>query len=251
MRTGALLFLAATLISSTPLAAHEENSPLLAPGEVLAQVLGSGSVRSQPEVARFRLVVSARGDNAAQAVATRDAAVQSLLSKLRAIGVPDSAISIQPEDMVRMGFISSPPDSDQDAFDGSGVAALLGARSRGKVATVGVQIELTKMSHLATVRKIVFEQDEVDTQRPTLSLLDDTDARRSAIAQAVEKAKKEADAYASALGLRVVRITRVFNPDTTPDPQLWPQMIALMNGGNQNEVVTFARVGLDVVLAPR
>lgn len=250
MRTQALA-IAAALLFSTPLAAHEANSPSLAPGEVFAQVLGSGSVRSQPEVARFRLFVSARNDDAAKAIATRDAAAQSLLSKLRAVGVPESAIRIQPEDMVRMGFISSPPDSDQDAYDGTGVAALLGASSRGKVATVGVNIELTKMAHLASVRKIVFEQNGVDAKRPTLSLLDDTSARRSAIAQAVEKAKQEADAYASALGLRVVRITRVFNPDTAPDPQVWPQMIALMNGGNENEVVTCARVGLDVVLAPR
>lgn len=45
---------------------------------------------------------------------------------------------------------------------------------------------------------------------------------------------------------------RVFDPTaTTEQPQLWSQMITLMNGGTGNEVVTDARVGMEVVLTPR
>lgn len=251
MRTGALPLFVAAFISSTPLAAHEANAPSLAPGEVLAQVSGSGSVRSQPEVARFRLVVSARNNDAAKAVAACDATVQNLKNKLRALGVPDRAITIMPQEMVRVGFMGNETDTSQATLGESSIAALLGAGAQGKLATVGVEIELTQMAHLAAVRKIVFELDGVDAQPPILSLLDETSARRSAVAQAVAKAKQEADAYANALGLRVVRITRVFDPETTPQSQLWPQMIRLMNGGNGNEVITYARVGLEAVLAPR
>lgn len=213
---------------------------------------GIGQVRSRPEVARFRLTVSARGDNAAAARAACDLALRDFLTKLRNVGVPDTAVTRLPPGTMQIGFIGNEAYSDDEESNAAGAAAMLAMARQRKIATVGVQIELTDMTRLAAVRQLLLEREDVAAQPPTLSLRDDSAARRSAVAEAIAKAKEEAEAYSGALGLRVARIVRVFNPTTTTEqPQVWSQMMTLMNGGSGNEVVTDARVGMEVVLAPR
>jgi hypothetical protein len=167
------------------------------------------------------------------------------------MGVPDAAITVLPPGTTRIGFIGNEA-FDDDEPNPAGAAALLAMARRRKFATVGVQIELTDLTPLAAVRQLLLEREDVAAQPPTLSLRDDTAARRAAVAQAIAKARAEAEAYAGALGLRVARIGRVFDPTATADqPQIWAQMLAQMNGGTGSDVVTEARVGMDVVLVPR
>jgi uncharacterized protein len=252
MRASLLSLFAVALIVGRPPAAQGASPVVLAPGEVLAQSAGTGQVRSKPEVARFRLTISARADNAANARSACDAALRDLEAKLRSLGVPDSSITVLPPGTTQIGFIGNEAYSDDEAPNPVGAAALLTMARQRKIATVGVQIELTDMSRLTSVRQLLLDRDDVTAQPPTLSLRDDTVARRAAVAQAVAKAKEEAEAYAGALGLRVSRIVRVFDPAATSEqPQVWSQMITLMSGGTGNEVVTEARLGMEVVLAPR
>jgi uncharacterized protein YggE len=257
MRAGLLAVLATALIVvATPITAQSANPVVLAPGEVLAQSAGMGQVRSRPEIARFRLTLTARADTAVAARDACDAALRDLQAKLRSAGVPDAAITVLPPGTTQIGFIGNEAYTDDEAPDSSGAAVLLAMARQRKMATLGVRIELTDMNRLATVRQLLVDRDDVIAQPPTLSLRDDTAARRAAVAQAIGKAKEEAEAYASALGLRVSRITRVFDPAAMSEqPQAWSQMITLMNGsmngGADNEVITEARVGLEVVLAPR
>nr|WP_197277144.1 SIMPL domain-containing protein [Sphingomonas profundi] len=211
-----------------------------------------GQVRSRPETARFRLTVTARANSAAAARNACDAAQRDLQAKLRSVGVPDAAITVLPPVTSQIGFIGNEAYSDDETPNPAGAAALLAMARQQKIATVGVQIELTDMNRLASVRQVLLDREDVTAQPPTLSLRDDTAARRAAISQAIAKAKEEAEAYAAALGLRVSRIVRVFDPAATSEqPQVWSQMITLMNGGTGTEVVTDARVGMEVVLAPR
>jgi uncharacterized protein YggE len=225
----------------------------LAPGEVLAQVGGYAQVHSPPEIARFRLAVLAHGNSDPAARAACAAALRDLLAKLKAIGVPAAAITVLPAgNETRIGFIGNAAYGDEDE-DIPAVASAAAAMTRQrKTATTGVQIELTDLSRLAAVRQLLLEDENVAAQPAALTLRDDRAARRAATAQAIVKAKEQADAYSSALGLRVVRIVRVFDPNANSEqPQVWAQMMAMMNGGTGSDVVTDARVGLDVVLAPR
>jgi uncharacterized protein YggE len=252
MRAGLLALFATALIVGAPLNAQVASQVVLAPGEVLAQSAGLGQVRSKPEVVQFRLTLTARGDNAAAARSACDAALRDLQAKLRSVGVPDTAITVLPAGATQIGFIGNEAYSDDEAPNPAGAAAMMAMARQRKIATVGVEIELTDMSRLTAVRQLLLDREDIAAQPPTLSLRDDTAARRAAVAQAIAKAKAEADAYASALGLRVARIVRVFNPaGTSEQPQVWAQMIALMNSSPGNEVVTDARVGMEVVLAPR
>lgn len=251
MRMWLVPFATMSLLVTAPLAAQGAAS-MLASGEVLAQVAGLGQVRSRPEVARFRLTVTARADSAAAARSACDAALRDLQAKLHALGVPDAAITTLPPGSTQIGFIGNEAYGDDDAPNPAAAAAMIAVARQRKTATVGVQIELTDMARLAAVRQLLLERDDVVAQPPVLSLRDDAAARRAAVSQAVAKAREQADAYAAALGLRVARVTRVFDPAATSEqPQVWSQMITLMNGGTGNEVMTDARVGLEAVLAPR
>ena len=178
--------------------------------------------------------------------------MRDLQAKLRNIGVPDAAITVLPPGTTQIGFIGNEAYSDDDTPQNpAGAAALLAMARQRKIGTVGVQIELNDMTRLTAVRQLLLEREDVTAQPPTLSLRDDTAARRAAVAQAIAKARQEADAYSGALGLHVMRIVRVFNPAATAEqPQVWAQMITLMNGGTGNEVITDARVGMEVVLGP-
>jgi uncharacterized protein YggE len=252
MRLGILPLAIAMLFAAPSLAAPEISPVPLGPGEVLVQIGGAGQVRSPPEVARFRLTLSAHADNAAAARAACDVALRDLLAKLRNLGVQDASIAVLPPGATQIGFVGNEAYADDDAPNPVGAAAMLAMTRQRKTAMVGVQIELTDMTRLAAVRQFLLERDDVASQPPALSLRDDSAARRTAIAQAIAQARKEADAYADALGLRVARIARVLDPSATIEqPQIWQQMLAQMNGGNGNEVVTDARIGMDVVLAPR
>lgn len=256
MRAMALPTVAALLLAAAPLRAQGANPPPLASGEILAQVAGSGQVRSQPELARFNLTVFARAPNAAAARAACDAAVRDLLAQLKAAGVPDAAVRILPPDsgIARFGIIGNAAfsDDDEDQANPAGAAAMLAAARQRKTASTGLHIELEDMSRLPAVRKLLTERQDVVAQPAILALRDDGAARRAAVTQAIAKARQEADAYSGALGLRVARIVRVFDPAATSEqPQVWAQMAAMMNGGTGEEVVTDARVGMDVVLAPR
>lgn len=253
MRLGTLAFAAALLFAATPLVAQGASPVPLAGGEVLAQVGGLGQVRSRPEVARFRLTLSARGDSPAAARVACDAALRDLVARLRDLGVPDAATRLLPPGAAPIAFVGNAAYGDDDMSGPAGVVALQAMARQRKVATSDVQIELTDMTRLSAVRRLLLERDDVAAQPPALSLRDDTAARRAAIAQAIAKAREEAEAYSAALGLRVARITRVFDPAaTTEQAMLWAgQMIAMTSGSTGDEVVTDARVGMDVVLAPR
>ncbi|TRW14188.1 SIMPL domain-containing protein [Glacieibacterium frigidum] len=243
-----ILCAAAALFAAAPLAAQAPGPVALSPGEVLAQVSGSGQVRSRPDEARIRLTLSARADTDAAARQAGQTALRDLRARLRDAGVPEAAITVLPS-AEQMGFVGNEAYGDDDTAD---TRALMAVVQRRKTAKVGVQIGLTDMSQLAAVRRILLEMDNVIAQPAMLSLRDERPARGAAITEAIAKARAEADAYASALGLRVGRIVRVFNPAATVEqPPVWAQMAALVNGSRGDEVVTDARVGMDVVLVAR
>ena len=183
-------FAAAAMVTMSPLAAQGTSPVVLGPGEVLAQVAGTGQVLNRPEIARFRLIVTGRAENAAAARAACDAAVHDLLTKLRKMGVPDDAITMLPPGTSQIGFVGDEAYSEDDEPNPAAAAALLAMARQRKFATAGVQIELTDMSRLAAVRQLLLERQDVAAQPPILSLRNDAAARREAAAKAIAKAKE-------------------------------------------------------------
>jgi hypothetical protein len=241
------------LCVATPLAAQSASPVVLAPGEVLAQSVGAGEVHSRPDIARFRVKLAARGETISAARNACALALRDLTAKLAGVGVPAAAITILPPDTAQIGFIGNEAYADFEAAGPAGAAAMQDMARARKVATAGVLIELTDMRLLAPVRALLAGREDVAAQPAAFSLRDDAAPRRAAAAQAIAHAREEADAYAGALGLRVSRIVRVFNPAATfSGPDVMSPMRELMRWGvGGDEVITETRVGMDVVLAPR
>jgi uncharacterized protein len=95
-----------------------------------------------------------------------------------------------------------------------------------------------------------------DDRRPSLSLKDDRAARNAAIRDGLAKARVEADAFAVALDLKVLRMTAVDNIGQTSG---WPgdtenlmlTIAGMQGGGGSNDVTTTVKVGVDFELGPR
>ena len=227
----------------------------LAPGEVMAQVAASGAVRSKPDLAIFRVTVVGQAATYAAARAAADAAARELTAKLVSVGLEHAAVRALPNaGMARVGFIGN--EAYQDDGDAPGASAVLAAamarQRRG--ATTMLEVQVTDMGKLGAVRALLEAQKGASTPVPTLSLHDDAAPRRAAVAVAVGKARQETDSYAAALAMQVALVVRVYDQAVTASQaQDFAQMISLMNGGGDDQVVTETRMGMgmEVVLAPR
>jgi uncharacterized protein YggE len=92
---------------------------------------------------------------------------------------------------------------------------------------------------------------------PDYELADDRAARRAAKADALAKAKEEADAYAAMLGMRVSRLLRVGErgaADMTDPSEILAYVKAARAGGgvtDERKVETTVRLAVDYALVPR
>jgi uncharacterized protein YggE len=222
-----------------------------AEGEVLAQVSARGTVRSKPDLATFRVTVIGQAVTYAAARTAADTIATNLTSKLVSLGLTRAAVRALPNGGAgRMGFIGNEAYGDEDSAAAASAAMSSALQRRG--ATTVLEVQVADMAKLGPVRALLEQQEGTTTGAPVLSLRDESAARRAAIASGVAKAREDADAYAAALGMRFVRIARVYD-QTAPAGQTqdFAQMISLMNSGRDDQVVTEVRVGMDVVLAPR
>lgn len=239
---------------ATPTSVTVTKQAPAAAGEILAQVAARGIVRTKPDLATFRVTVSGQGSTTAAARAAVDATTRQLATKLIDSGLDRTSVRVLPGNGARLGFITNeafPADQDADVPEGGAALTAAMARHR-KAATNMIEVQVSDMARLGAVRTVLEQQDGATALQPTLSLRDDSSARRNAIADAIAKAKQDADAYAAALGMRVDRIVRVYDQAAAvSQTQDFASMISLMDGGGDDQVVTEVRLGLEVVLAAR
>lgn len=231
-------------------AAAQVTLPPLAQGEVLVQTSTLGHIVSAPDRATLSVLVSAQGPN--NEVARREA--RTRLGRVRAAV---TAAGIAPADIaageVSIGFnyASMPPELVMAAAGG-----LMGNEPGAITAIVTLQITIRDLGRMAAVRT-ALEANDVTIAAPAYSLADDGPARNAARAQAMQKARAEADSYAAALNMRVVRIVRIteriglegLNLIVT-DTQAFSRMFSRM-WRPAADVDTMVAVGVDFALAPR
>lgn len=224
---------------------------VLGSGEVLAQVLASGVVRTRPDLARFRVTVRQQGLTSVAARAAADVTIREVTAKLVAIGLDPAAVRVMPGGEVRMGFIGNEGygDDDVDSPAINPAFAAMIAQRKGMV-TVTLQVTVADMAKLDAVRTLLYAQDGATSSPPSFSLRDNQPARRAAIANAVAKGRQDADAYAAALGMRVVRVVRIYNQSATDQEQSVKNLLGSMYGVGDH-VVTEVRLGLELILAAR
>lgn len=248
----------------------------LAPGEITLTIEALGV--SEPDSAYVSQTLRGRGDDEAKAradLATKRAALTASLGKL---GIPASAINF--------GDVVMQPDYSSDAAmavavdaaaDAAAVADAAAAPAAvaeetepvlapmpmsapPRMATQSVTVTVNDLKTLVAVQAAVPADEEYSGSPNTFYTTRNRDAAHSvAVADALARARTEAEGYAAALGMRVVRIVKVSSekPGTT-----WPELMqwfAKIDGrGNPDSEYflrlagsTFAGAKVEFVIAPK
>jgi uncharacterized protein YggE len=240
-----------TALGATPVVAQSAAKAALAPDEVLLQISATGSSQNRADAITMLVPIHTSGESASAARAANKAKIESLKKALVAHGVEAGTVSlIQPQ--MPFGFVGNAAAFDLAEPDTS---AVLAAAAHKKSAESLGQISLTDPAMVGAVREVVDAEDQGMAGAPVYALKDDKAARGAANADAIARARQQAEASAAALGMQVARITRVSNygqpVSEHADYATVTRMMMGARGGAGDQVVTEARVWVDFILKPR
>jgi uncharacterized protein YggE len=242
----AAALLAAARLVVAEAVANPISLPPLAPGEVLLEADGVGLVRTPASVATVTATVYGTGDTPEAAQRSLDDAVRQVTEAARSMGATAGDIRLEP----------SPVGGDLTVFD---VVEAPGEARVHQLATQ-VVIRLRNVGRAAELHRLVSREDPMAPfLGPVYELDDESGPRREARRLALAAARADAEAYAAAAGMRIVRIVRIteragfgFMALLGTEPgifeEMMPSMLRLRRGP---EVVTRAIVAVDFVLTPR
>jgi uncharacterized protein YggE len=233
-----------------PATAQVSTAPL-APEEVLLQTSTLGQIVSAPDRASLSVLVSAQGPNNEVALREARTRVSRVTAALTAAGIAPADI-VAGEVNIGVNYGNMPPELIVAAASGS----FNGNGPDGQTAMGTLRITIRDIARLAAVRAALAAQD-VTVAAPSYSLADDGAARNAARAQALQKARAEAETYAASLDMRVARIVRITERLGLDGLSL---MVTDMPAFNRmfsrmwrpaTDVETLVAVGVDFALAPR
>ena len=232
----------------------------LAPGEVLLEVNGFGTVITSADAATIRTFVTGEGDDEAGARAAAEATLRRTIAGIRAAGAAAGDIHASPVGSDTLAMVDVP--EAMNAEMNAAVASLepLGPARISARATIEIQVR--DIARLDAIRQAAETSGSgYRTTGVTYALNDTAAPRRTARAQALAQARAEAEAYAATLNMRVARIVRVTERvgldamtmltmgGEGPMRQLFGG--ALDGGRGSSQIPTIAIVGVDFALAPR
>lgn len=254
MRT---IFAAAVLAVSTCTTAAAAAEPIaaapqLAPGEVLLSVNGLGNVRSPATLATVSGTAEARGPNEAEVRQALQAKLRQMTAAARAAGATDEDIRVSDETISEMDDVLTGLPDDPDA-------AALRARRFFAQATVVVRLRNVGRAQALQARYGGFSSFGNAGRGPVYELVDESGPRRAARAQAIANARADAESYAAAVGMRIVRVLQIterggldfLSMTVSESNAVIRAMRSFSSAQAEAQVETYAVVGMDFALAPR
>jgi uncharacterized protein YggE len=225
----------------------------LASGEVLLEVNALAYVTSRADRATLSVVVSAVGADAPAARRATEAKLARVVAAVRAAGVAAEDIDA--------GHITTGVNYGLVAVDQAVVAdgrnTSVPDPPRTATGNSALTIVIRNVDRVEAVRDALSANEVESYQPPEYRLVDNTAQRREARAQAMRKARADAESYAAALNMRVVRVVRVTErlglggigliaseADTVGS-------LFTRSWRRTPEVDTIVTVGVDFALAPR
>lgn len=271
-----IIGLSLALAASAPLAATAQAPVMtqpLAAGEVLLEVNSLGFVTTRADRATMSFTITGSGETEAAARTSAQQSIAEIRAMLRAQGVADADIRVQP--------ITTYSNAEVDAAVANAAAAMeaaaaeMAAETGGNAATTvdsvapvtgasvsanaQAEIVIRNVDRVAGIQSALMERGIFATAGINYALNDETGPRRQARAQAMQKARADAESYAASLNMRVVRVVRVterLGLDVLSLAGTEYQTVsnffmpATMRGGGA-QVPTLVAVGVDFALAPR
>ncbi|RXZ34586.1 DUF541 domain-containing protein [Sphingomonas desiccabilis] len=221
-----LLALALSAAAGIQPSAAQPQGPaaVLQPGETLLEVQSLGERSGVPDRASFTVAVDTPGATPAAALEANAAASARLAAAARAAGVEAAAL--------RTSNLSVRPRYRQDR-DGDEAGEVIGYRANSRFSLQKLSLPVAEKAVAALV-----EAGATEVEGPDFAFADDAPLVRASRADAIRKAQQQAEDYAAALNMRVVRVLRVSERASS--------------GGESEIIVTGARqrAGLLPVLAP-
>lgn len=209
--------LALALLSLAPLPAMAQTVPgaaisPLGPNSALLSLTAEGQSRRTPDLALFNAGVVTQGRTAAEALAENSRRMDAVVAALRRAGIAErdiqtAAISLQPrysnpelEAQLRARQAREPyvPPSEPRA------PTIIGYEAQNNV-----QVRVRRLADMGRIIDALVESGANQVNGPSFTLDEPAAALDEARAEAIANARRRAEIYARAAGLRVVRILSI------------------------------------------
>ena len=195
------LLLTSCLVVPRPVCAQEDQALRL------LTAVGNSELNAAPDVAEIRIGVETEAETATEARRQNAERAERVIQAIRAIGIPQGDIrtsnfSVSP---VRR-YPTNEVQRDEPPIVGYNVA----------------NIVIVRTGNFDIVSRIIDESIAAGANRVdsvTFTLRNDQDARTRALKEASEEARRNAEAMASALGVRIVRLQNVQQGGAGVTPQ--------------------------------
>jgi uncharacterized protein YggE len=245
-----ILGISLALAGSAPLAlavAQPVSTQPLAPGEVLLELSAIGTVTTRADTATLNVMVYGTGTTPAAALAAAGALTRQIADIARANGVAAADMNVRPvRDNMSDGMMAG--------------NTMMMAEDVAPSASGSIEIRVRNIARLDALVTALSSVERVTVSSPAYALSDPAPARREARVRALATLRADAEAYAVAANMRVVRIVRVtertgmdFMGLALGNSELMRRTLGGGSGGDNNDpdVGTFVIVGADFALAPR
>lgn len=171
--------------------------------EVNLELVASGTVIVPATRFTLGIDISVTGDTQAKADANRDAKRADVTETLGKLGIPATALTVPPKSFESSMFDSMPPVSVVAAGDDSE------AEKPSFTSSLALVLNLTSVDQVIAAREAFAKMEGVTAGTPTSDVGDRETLYRQAKTKALTNARADADAYAAAMGMHVVRISRI------------------------------------------
>lgn len=255
-----IIGLTLVLAASQPLSATAQAPVMtqpLAAGEVLLEVNALGFVTTRADRATLSISITGSGETEAAARAAAERNIAEVRAMLRAQSVADADIRVQPI----TAYVDSTVATEANAMTMDMMDENMTAPAPVPTASANAQTEIIvrNVDRVPAIQAALMERGIYALSGASYALNDDSVPRRQARAQALQKARADAESYAASLNMRVVRVVRVTErlgfdllslagSESQLVTQLFSPMMMRANGG---QVPTIVAVGVDYALAPR
>jgi uncharacterized protein len=245
-----ILGISLALAGSAPLVpavAQPVSTQPLAPGEVLLELSAVGTASTRADTATLNVMVFASGATPTAALAATEALTRRVADLARANGVATADINVRP---IR--------DDMSDAMMASNTMMM--AEDAAPSTSGSIEIRVREIARLDALVAALSALERVMVSNPVYALSDTGPARREARARALATLRADAEAYAAAANMRVLRIVRIteragldFMGLAFGNSDLMRRTMGGVAGTDNNDpnVATFVIVGADFALAPR
>lgn len=171
--------------------------------EVALELISNGNITVPASRFTTTIDINTTGDSQAKADANRDATRADVIETLGKLGIPASAVTLPPKSFETSPFptttnvVAMADDTDTEAEKPSFTA------------TMGLVLNLTSADQVIAAREALGKMDGVSIGSTTSDVADREGLYRQAKTKALANARADADAYAGAMGMHVVRVSRI------------------------------------------